>query len=136
MRTYAFLLGFIAATTGISTAAASGVRNERSAVNFVPKHCPMYLRHENNDRTLEPFPFIRPEHLVSISLARPLYPGNKAIWIQLTPAGSERLFRETQGFVGSRIAIFCGNNELERATLVAPIKASGFRVDLPDRSDT
>jgi hypothetical protein len=89
--------------------------------------CPISIRHENSDGTLEEFPFIRPEHVASISPAKPFFEGESAMWVELTVAGSKRMYSETKSSVGSRIAFFCGKKEFERATIQAPIK-DRFRV--------
>jgi hypothetical protein len=95
--------------------------------------CPIYLRHVASDGSLDPFPFVRPEHIASINPTKPWYEGEAAMWVELTDAGAERMYRETKGEVGSRIAIFCGEKEIERAVLRAPIQ-KGFRFALPDRA--
>ena len=114
MKLKSILLGIVAITLA-ADCSASGQPDEAAAAKQIARICPVYLRHENSDGTLEPFPFIRPEHVAAITLAKPLYPGNKAIWVQLTSAGSERMYRETKDAVGSRIAFFCGNKELEKS---------------------
>jgi preprotein translocase subunit SecD len=97
------------------------------------KICPIYARHEKPDGSLEPFPFIRPEHIASITPTKPWYKGESAAWVELTDIGAERMYRETKDAVGTRIAFFCGNKELERATLQGSIK-KGFRLTLPEKS--
>jgi hypothetical protein len=109
--------------------------DDQAAAKEMARICPVFLRHENSDKTLEPFPFIRPEHVAFIGLAKPYYKGEKAIWIELTPSGSERIYRETKDSVGSRIAFFCGSKEVERAVILAPMQR-GFRVALPSKGGT
>jgi preprotein translocase subunit SecD len=106
--------------------------DNQAAAKEIARICPVFLRHEKSDRTLDPYPFIRPEHVAFIGLAKPYYKGEKAIWIQLTSSGSERMYRETKDSVGSRIAFFCGSKEIERAVIQAPIQG-GFRVALPSK---
>ena len=104
-----------------------------SGVETLTQICPISIRHENSDGTLEEFPFIRPEHVASIRPAKPFFRGESALWIELTAAGSERMYSETKKSVGSRIAFFCGKKEIERATIQAPIR-SEFRIALPDKA--
>ena len=130
----ALLVGIVAACL-VAGCSSGKEADDHAAAEQLARICPIYLRHENSDRVLDPSPFIRPEHVAYVSLAKPYYEGEKAIWVQLTAAGSERMYKETKNAVGSRIAFFCGSKELERATLQAPIKG-GFRVTLPNKGGT
>jgi hypothetical protein len=99
------------------------------------KECPIYVRHEPVIGSPEPFAFIRPEHVSSIHASKPLYPGEAAMWVELTDEGASRMYRETEHAIGTPISIYCGQNKVSTAVIVAPIKKT-FRVVLPDKAGT
>jgi preprotein translocase subunit SecD len=92
--------------------------------------CPLYVRSIEDDGKLTPYPFIRPEHVASIQVAKPFYTGEHAMWVTLTDIGAKRMLEHTEHAIGHRIAFYCDKTELERAVIQGPISAS-FRVSLP-----
>ena len=95
--------------------------------------CPIYVRHETAPGAPEPVAFIRPEHVLGMRASEPLYPGEAAVWVELTDEGASRMYRETEQAIGTPLAIYCGQNKVSTAVIVAPIKKA-FRVVLPDKA--
>ena len=95
--------------------------------------CPIYVRHETAPGAPEPVAFIRPEHVLGMRASEPLYPGEAAVWVELTDEGASRMYRETEQAIGTPLAIYCGQNKVSTAVIVAPIKKT-FRVVLPDKA--
>ena len=97
--------------------------------------CPLYIRSVDSNGELAPFPFIRPEHVASIQVAKPLYTGEHAMSVTLTEPGAKRMLEQTEHSIGHKIAFFCGKKELNRATIQGPVSAS-FRVFVSDGGGT
>jgi hypothetical protein len=127
-----FVVVCLIAATGCSAPRAPEVLP--TSTDFM-KECPIYVRHEPVHGSPEPFAFIRPEHVLSIRASEPLYPGEAAMWVELTDEGASRMHRETEHAVGTPIAIYCGQTKVSTAVVVAPIKKT-FRVVLPDKAGT
>ena len=97
--------------------------------------CPLYIRTVEDDGKLAPYPFIRPEHVASILPAKPLHKGEMALWVELTETGADIMLTKTKHSVGSKIAIFCGKEELNRPNINGPV-AKSFRVFVSDKGGT
>ena len=97
--------------------------------------CPLYVRSVESDGKLAPYPFIRPEHVASIQVAKPLYTGEHAMWVTLTDIGAKRMLEQTKHAIGRKIAFFCGKTELNQAVIQGPVSMS-FRVFVSDGDGT
>lgn len=97
--------------------------------------CPLYVRAVDGNGTLAPYPFIRPEHVASMQRAKPLYEGENALLVTLTDAGAKRMHDQTANSIGSKMAVFCGETEMNRPVIVGPVSTS-FRVFISDAAGT
>ena len=128
------LVLFLACATACSAEAERPLTSSQ-ATAILTDACPLYVRGVNSDGTLSPYPFIRPEHVASMLRAKPLYEGENALWVTLTPVGAKRMHDQTAKSISVKMAVFCGDTELNRPLIVGPVSTS-FRVFISDASGT
>ena len=97
--------------------------------------CPVTIRGVDPDQKLAPYSIIRPEHVAKMSQAQPQYAGEIALLVELTPEGKSRLEHDPYNKKGAVLAIFCGDTELQRATVTEPMSGS-IQIHLGDKSGT
>ena len=109
--------------------------NVAQTTSILTDACPLYVRAVDSDGALLPYPFIRPQHVASMLKAKPLYKGENAILVTLTDVGAKRMHDHTASSVGSKMAVFCGEDEMNRPIILGPVSTS-FRVFISDEGGT
>ena len=78
---------------------------------------------------------VGPAEVAAIRPATPEYEGELGMSVELSAAGQEKMLSYTRVHVGEPLAIFCGDNEVSRATILEPF-AGPFRVHVGERGGT
>ena len=99
------------------------------------KICPISIRGVDPDQTLAPYKIIRPEHVARMSQASPQYAGELALNVDLTEIGKERFEHDPYNKRGAMLAIFCGDTEIQRATVTEHMSGS-IQIHIGDKSGT
>jgi hypothetical protein len=94
---------------------------------FEKSDCVLSVRQVGGQGRLIDPPLIRPEHVACIQRRDEYGP---TLYVMLTPEGEQRMWRFTRRNVGQSMAVFCGSNEVSRASIRQPF-GKDFLVSLP-----
>lgn len=93
--------------------------------------CPLSVRPVNADGSVQAFQIVGPEHVASFHGDRAHTEGELAVFVLLNEEGNRRMLRFTEGHVGDKVAVFCGDHETSRPEILEPF-SSPFRVVIAD----
>ena len=93
--------------------------------------CPLSIRMQTADGSVDPYPIVRPDDVQSILAAPPMYEGEVAMLVTLKPEAAARLHRSTKEYVRGRAIVFCGKEELNRFAYLEPVGAP-LRLAIPE----
>ena len=111
-----------------------GTPSNAAASAALKANCELQVRAVERDSRALGAQVIGPSEVAAIRPAA-VYDGELAMSVELLPAGQERMLAHTSAHVGEELAVFCGANEVSRATISEPF-ASPFHVHVGERSGT
>jgi hypothetical protein len=89
--------------------------------------CPLAIHAVNSSGETQDFSIVRPEHIASFRVGATYAKEELALFVHLSEEGDGRMLRYTKQNVGGLVAIYCGDDEMYKATILEPY-SSPFRV--------
>ena len=132
MRYREHLLGSVLLLAAACTEPAAGPKlSSKAETEEFLMTCPLSIRPINADDSVQNFQVVGPEHVEAFHGDRAHVEGESAVYVVLNEDGNRRMLRYTKGHVGGEMAVFCGDEEMSRATIAEPF-SSPFRALLVD----
>ena len=126
----AFLL-ILVSLAGCAESESSVAQGDNAELSAFLEVCPLTVRAVGASGETESLSVVRPEHISRVEPVASFVEGEHAVLVHLGDEGGQRMLRYTESHSGQEMAVYCGEDELYRATILEPF-ASPFRVVLRD----